>query len=126
MVAPTLVDERIDAGRRLIEQLDAHDFKVDSALWLFLSEPAEWRLLIASELVDTIGPRRTYEALQRTLNESQIPLALKEISLVKPEDGLVRDLRSAITTGPGMPSIRFSGNTINGTFIEGALIYRLR
>jgi hypothetical protein len=48
-----------------------------------------------------------------------------EMSLVKREDFIVTLLKKALKTDPGISRIRFTGNVINGTLIEDALIYRL-
>jgi hypothetical protein len=44
---------------------------------------------------------------------------------VKDNDPLVLLLRKAIVTGPGISGIRFTSNSVNGTFIDDAYIYRL-
>ena len=50
---------------------------------------------------------------------------LDEIGLLDQNAELVKLLRIAIHTGPGIGRIRFSKNVINGHFIEDALIYRV-
>jgi hypothetical protein len=52
-------------------------------------------------------------------------LSLQNISLVSPNDDLVKLLKAAIKTGPGVSNIRFTGNVINNVFIEDAYIYRV-
>jgi hypothetical protein len=47
------------------------------------------------------------------------------VSIAKKDDPLLKLLRIAIKTGPGISNIRFSRNTINGVIIEDAYIYRL-
>jgi hypothetical protein len=44
---------------------------------------------------------------------------------VKDNDPIVVLLRKAISTGPGIAGVRFTNNSVNGTFIDDAYIYRL-
>ena len=64
-----LVDEMIGAGRKLIEALDESPFKVTAAMWFYLSENDEWRLIIASPYIDKEGPRKSYEFIQDQLDK---------------------------------------------------------
>lgn len=134
MVAKTLVDSDIRAGRRLIEKLDAH-MDVRAALWLYLPEAERWRLVVATPKVDAEGPRATYAAVQEVIDaiqkesaeessEQKLP-ALWDITVVSPSDKTIQLLASAVKTGDQLQAIRFTGNAINGVFIEDALIYRM-
>lgn len=122
----TLVDENIDEGRRLIEGLDREGFRVDAAMWFYLTDTSEWRLFIASPIVDQEGPKKAYGFIQSVLGKlsptSQI--SLKDISAISPNHNLIRLLKIAIRTGPGISGIRFTKNVINNTLIEDAYIYR--
>ena len=66
MAAAPLVGAQIDAGKRVMVVLDRERFRVDAALSFYYPEPAEWRLLIASPLVDRFGPMSTYQRLHAT------------------------------------------------------------
>jgi hypothetical protein len=73
------------------------------------------------------GPRDVYEKIQHAINQlgekaSAVPLSV--VGLLDANDDLVRLLKVAIGTGPGVNRIRFSKNVINGHFIDDALIYR--
>ncbi|NIV68021.1 hypothetical protein GWN43_04130 [Candidatus Bathyarchaeota archaeon] len=50
---------------------------------------------------------------------------MRQISVISTEHDLVKLLRAAIHTGPGISGIRFTGNVINGVFIDDAYIYRM-
>ena len=122
-----LVDKDIGEGRSLIEALDRSSFNVVGALWFYYSNLGEWRLLIASPLVDISGQRSCYQAIQSVIADMPqgFEISLERISVLSPRDRLIQLLRIAIRTGTGLSTIRFTGNTINGVFIEDALIYRL-
>lgn len=129
LVRPEVEDESklINAGRRLIESLDRSDFEVIAALWLYLSEPDEWRLIIASPTEHEKGPRKAYIAIQSVLNTSLPPIEipLQNISVVSPDDNLIRTLQGLISTGSGISGIRFKQCSFNNLFIEDAYIYRV-
>src|SRR5438105_11407843 len=75
----------IDAGARLLELLRGAGFPVTAALWRYLPEPAEWRLFIASSVVDEAGPRKVYERIQQVLRSPdgrEVGLGLSDTSVV--------------------------------------------
>jgi hypothetical protein len=120
-----LVREQIDYGKRLIACLDKSKFTLVGALWLYYPNSDEWKLLFISPLVDLLGPKRCYDIVIEVLEDLGITLeVLNEISLLSPKDSLFQLLRRAIRA-EGISEIRFAKNTINNTFIEDALIYRL-
>lgn len=122
-----LVEKDIQEGKRLIEALDKADFQAEAAMWFYLTDSDEWRLLIASPFVEKNGPKKAYSFIQSVLAQlspsSEIPL--KDISVLSPKDQLISLLRTAIRTGPGISGIRFTRNVINNRLIEDAYIYRI-
>ena len=127
MVVTELNQQLIDAGERLTRQLDKSN-NVTASLWFYQSDSAAWRLLIACPALEGLGPKKGYSAIQRALKRNvgpAIKLSLDEIALIPETHPLLGLLRTAIHTGEGISSIRFSRNTINGYFIEDAYIYRV-
>jgi hypothetical protein len=127
MDKPTLVDADIKAGEALLSKLDEIEFDVKAALWFYVQDSEEWRLIIASPIVDKDGPKKAYEKVQLQLQglNGRYELSLRNISLVSPGDKLIKALESVIRTGKSISHIRFTRNVINGLFIEDAYIYRL-
>jgi hypothetical protein len=129
MVAAALVDSKIDAGRQLVELLDRSEFRVDAALWLLREESGSWRLVLATPLFDVIGSRETYRRLQQVLRDEspeQAPaFGINEIQVLSPKDDLIRLFKTAVRTGSTLSGFRFTGNTINGVYIDDAYVYRL-
>jgi hypothetical protein len=121
-----LVDEQIDDGKKLIEVLDRSKFNLVGALWFYYSESDAWKLLLVSPLVDILGPKRSYDVLFQILQDLHLPIELfLQIQVLSPKENLYTLLRRAVRTGNTISTIRFSRNTINNTYIEDALIYRL-
>ena len=131
MVKPTLVDADMKAGEALLSKLDEIKFDVRAAFWFYMPDSEEWRLIFASPAVDKKGPKEAYEKVQSQLPElkeefeQDYELSLQNISVISPNDDLVKLLKTAIKTGPGVSHIRFARNVINNVFIEDAYIYRV-
>lgn len=127
MVKEQLTSAMIDAGAELTTKLDEIGLPVTAAFWLFVPELNEWRLQFASPDVSTRGPREVYEKIRLAIDQlgakaAAVPLSI--IAVLDADADLVRLLKQAIRTGPGVSRIRFSRNVINGHFIDDALIYR--
>lgn len=127
VVKEQLTADMVEAGAALTEKLDESGLPIVTALWLFLPEINEWRLLFASPDVATKGPRDVYGRIHKVLRQlggtaSVLPFSV--ISLMDTEDELVRLLKLGAGTGPGINRVRFSKNVINGHYITDALIYR--
>ena len=123
----TLVDADMKAGKDLLNILDDTKFKVKAALWLYMPEPEEWRLILACPIVDEEGPKKAYETVQSQLQglNQRDRLSLQDISLVSPGDKLIKALKLVFKLDKAISPIRFTRNVINGIFIEDAYIYRL-
>jgi len=127
MAKSILVKELIIAGSELVKLLDAKRVDVKAALWFYRTETDNWRLLIVVPDAETRGPRAVYERLYEVFTqnrESLEPLTFEDIAVQGPNEPLPRLIRSALSTGPGIAEIRFTGNRIDNTYIEDALIYR--
>jgi hypothetical protein len=127
-VAKTLlVEKEIEVGKKLIEELDKTNFSVRAALWFYLADSDEWRLLIASPYVEKEGPKKSYNFIQSVLAKLSTPseVSLRNISAVPPSYDLIKLIRRAIRVGPGISGIWFTGNVINNVLIDDAYIYRI-
>ena len=127
MVKDTLNSDMIDAGRALIEKLTNQNLQLTAALWFYFADPNIWRLILASQIVKTKGPRAMYEKVQSVIRaaSNEFPsLELSDITVVSPDDNLIIQFKSAIQI-VGISGVRFSNNTINGRVIEDAYIYKM-
>ena len=87
-----------------------------------------WKMMVISPLVKTDGPRSFYKRIleaNKKADESESIISLNDIKVADTSNPLINVLRTAISTGSGIAGIRFSKNTINGTFIEDSYIYRI-
>lgn len=128
VVKEQLNEEMIEAGARLTAKLDEMGLPIAAAMWSFLSEINEWRLLFASPELSTAGPRDVYKKIEETrqaLGKDAEAVPLSVIGLIDVDHQLVQLFRTVVKTGSGVARLRFSRNVINGHFIEDVLAYRI-
>lgn len=128
MVAATLDQERIDAGRALIALMRAEYQDPHAVFWLYDAESLGWRLMIADPQVTKGGPLEAYQNIQQLLaklpEEHQESLRLPDISLMPPKNPLVELMKESAMLRPGTRPIRLSGAVVDGRLIESAYVYR--
>jgi|GEM_PF-525830 len=128
MVAKTLTKKMILSGAALVAMLDKRGLAPDAALWLYLPDIGEWKLVLAEVKLSRQGPRIFYKLIQDTISEGgpQLrELSLDSIALAVPDAPIIGLLSSVVDTGRGISGIRFRNNVVNGTVVEDAYIYRL-
>ena len=128
MVARTLVDRDIEAGRLLIEALDRENVPVSAALWFYDREEDGYRLFLATSVYDDQGPLEAYGVVHDFLDklpEDKRP-DLVDINIVSPMDETVVAIRTAVKTPPppDISGIRFSRNYVKDVYVDDAWIYR--
>ncbi|MBZ5724744.1 MAG: hypothetical protein LAP87_07075 [Acidobacteriia bacterium] len=52
-----LVNVELERGAELLDVLDRAHLKVNVALWAYLSEYEDWRLVVSARQFDALGPR---------------------------------------------------------------------
>ena len=120
-----LTEQMVESGANLIRSLDKSGVKVTNAFWSYFSEIDDWKLIIS--MPEKKEQRSAYEAIQKSIHskEFSVNLTIDQISTIKPQAPIIKLLKSAITTGPGISNIRFSQNVVNGQLIEDVHIYRI-
>lgn len=127
LVTEALSEQMMAAGAKLVERLEDGNSSVKSAFWLFFPEEKLWKLIIASPLVSSEGPRSFYkriDAANQKAEGKEPVISLNDIRVTGIEHDVVQLLRVAVATGAGISGIRYSRNTINGHFIDDAYIYK--
>jgi hypothetical protein len=127
VVKEQLTDEMIEAGAQLTQKLDDQGLPIAVAMWFFMSDINEWRLLFASPKLSATGPREVYKQIEearKALGAQAERVPLSVIGLMDTNHQLVQLLQSLLHVGPGVSRVRFSKNVLNGHFIDDALIYR--
>jgi hypothetical protein len=142
MVKATLVEQDLADGRRFLDALKepteftigrrrlsvvgASHFRVKAAFWWYLPDSLEWRLVIATPLVDEKGPLAAYKDIQKVLIwHPDLNLSLQNISVLSPKDERVKAFNKALKIAPNTVGVRFTRSALNGTYVEDAYVYRL-
>jgi hypothetical protein len=125
LVSAQLTSEMLRAGEDLVLELDRRKFAMKAALWLYMEEPDEWRLVIATPHRRSMGLLPAYKWLQELMSEIETPIDLSSVALVDTKDSLVKGLSKFLRARSGAAGVRLSHSIINGRFVEDAYIYRL-
>jgi hypothetical protein len=122
-----LTDADVEFGKRLWHELDAsRQFPVRGMLWLLESE---WRLVIASEIVDKMGPRDAYRKLAEIVPPDPVDSAqLLKVELISPKNPLYEALRAMFAHTPPsrIEGARLASSQVGGRYIEDAYFYGVR
>ena len=92
-------------------------------LWLL---EGEWHLVIASEIVDKLGPRDAYRKLTEIVPPAPADSGqLLRIELISPKNPLYEALRSMFAQTPSfrVEGTRLASSQIGGMYIEDAYFY---
>lgn len=127
-VAETLSQQMIEAGGKLIKRLDEAGSRVTAAFWFYAPEEAMWKLIIASPLVKSEGPRAYYKIVNsanKRASQDENIISLHNISVSTEMHPLIQALKPIISTDDTVCGIRISKSVMKGFFIEDSYIYRM-
>ncbi len=129
MVTETLVEDLIQSGQLLVDELPKRGFEVSAALWLKRSEDGKWYFYIVSPIVETDGIVEAYKRLHplvRGMPEpmSIDPLKIKLIGTSSPIGKDVVGIYRRLATKSHSP-ITWGGTQLGNASIEQALLYPL-
>jgi len=118
----------IEFGRKLWKSLrETRSFPIAGIFWLFEPESGEWNLLVATPLVDQVGPRDAYAELATVTR--QIPAEdaqLLRIELISPQNVLYQALRTVFGQTASVEGSRLGNTQVGGMYIDDAYLYEIR
>lgn len=120
-----LSEKQITDGRSFIQALDGAGIVSSAALWLWRSSENAWRYVLSSPLVEKGADMPVKIAAVLATMPADFAVDRNNLMLFEVQDPTIQTLHKAIQTGPGITSMRMSGNVINGVRIEDAYVYRL-
>ncbi len=128
MYAEALTAPDIEFGKELWGVLrGGKTFPVNGALWLFQSESSEWHLLIATQRVDEVGPRKAYEELAEVTKRIPADSAqLLRIELISPRLPFYQALRTVFGKTKSVEGARLGNTQVGGMYINDAYLYEIR
>lgn len=121
-----LVNIDLEAGSEILRILDNADLKVAVALWVYLPEYGDWRIVFSSRKFDVAGPLDGYGLLHDALNAAGFPLERTPSVMILPmDDPFIRALRRSFGKTKSVEGMRLGGQMIGDRFVEGAFAYRV-
>jgi len=120
----TLLEQKIDDGRRFVERFAIDGNPIQAAFWVNAAEEDLWFLYVATELYDRVGPAATYRAVHaslRKLGESWI--SSSEIKVISPSNPIAVDVLAVMARHHGRLGTWYGGRTLGSMSVEQTFIY---
>jgi hypothetical protein len=125
MDSTTLVEGKINNGRRLVEALDSRGLRLPVALWMNLDENG-WTLVLGVQNLEQENRKILLRRIYQVIRDINSPLSLTDVELVDNRSQRMNMLRMMLTTtGSQITEIPFFGNFINGQKFPDSVIYRI-
>lgn len=123
----TLTTSDLEFGKHLVKALEEKRFPFSGVLWIYEEQADDWKLIIATDLVDKKGSRDTY--LQLSSVTAKIPASdfqLMRLTVVSPKIPLYQALRSVFGTGKSVEGARLTQTVVSNILISDAYLYVVR
>ena len=126
MAATSLRKHLIDAGAKLLAALDDAGLQAQGAAWVFDHGLGDWRYVIVTSLVDTMGRSKVYRQLLTVIRKLDTPkdLTVADIHLVSPGAHLFKAIARIVNVDiPGGGFATFQNCAISDAKFD-AVIFR--
>jgi hypothetical protein len=121
-----LVNIELERGAKIVEALDQAKLKLDVAVWAFLEEFRDWRLVIASRELDKLGSG-AYGTVLDALREAGISVEERPSMLIlRMSDRTIKDLRRLFGKAKSVEGMRLGGQLFGDRFFIEGFAYRIR
>jgi hypothetical protein len=122
----SMVSLDIERGAKIFDSLLGARVKVNVALWMYLSEYEDWRLVLSARQFDKLGLRAAYGLIHDALDGAGFtPERTPPIMILLMADPLIRELRRLFGKTKSVEGMRLGGQMIGGRFVEDAYVYRI-
>jgi hypothetical protein len=110
----------------LLAALDRAKLKVSLALWMFLSEYEDWRLVVSARQFDALDLREAYGLLNDTLAVAGFtPEKTPPILILPMADPSIKELRRLFGKAKSVEGMRLGGQMIGDRYVQDAFVYRI-
>jgi hypothetical protein len=121
-----LVGFEVEKGSRILQLLDEAALQVKVALWAFLGEYEEWRLVLSSSKFDGGSLRDAYGLLHKALDGAGFPLEqTPTVVILRTSDPFIKALRKIFGKAKGVEGMRLGSQTIGNRYLDDAYAYRI-
>ena len=116
MAKTILVGPDIEKGARILRILDDAGLRVTVALWAFLPDYEDWRLILSGRKFDAASLKGGYELFHDTLDAAGFSLEETPIvGIFRSSDSFIRSLRKLGKT-KSADGMRLGGRNLRGSF----------
>jgi hypothetical protein len=120
----TLVERRIDDGRKLIELLTQKDIDVVAAAWVLTSEDGNWFLYVATEEVDKSGQATAYAKVYNVLRSmADTCISTSDVKLVGKKNSITNDILSFQRQLTDIPFAQYRDRLLGNIGVEEVYVY---
>ena len=121
-----LVGFEVDRGTKILDILDASGLRVKVAMWAFLGEYDEWRLVLSSPEFDDGTLQDAYGLLHKALDAAHFPLEITPtVVIMRSSDPFIKSLRKIFGKAKTVEGMRLGGQTLGNRYLEDAYVYRI-
>ena len=121
-----LVSVDIERGRKVIEILDRAKLQPAVALWAYLPEYEDWRLVLSARHFDSPDPRGAYRRLYQLLEDGGLtPDRTPPLMILPTADPFVKELRRVFGKAKSVDGMRLGGQMIGPRFVDDAYVYTI-
>jgi hypothetical protein len=125
----TLVENRINYGRLLVEELPQRGFPVAAGFWLKPTVDGKWRFYLVSSAVDAEGLTEAYGQLHPVVRAMPQPFWIDplEIKLIGPSNPIARDAIAYLSSAsaPRLAPVPWGGTRLGDVIVDEAYLYPL-
>jgi hypothetical protein len=123
----TLLSFDIESGNKVIDALDRDDKTPDVALWAKIPDYEDWRLLLASDLLDQTSPLEGYVEINAAMKKAGISFRTRPSILLRSMDNpMILALQNLFATAKDTYGMRLGGQKFGDKYMEDAFVYRIR
>lgn len=121
-----MVSIDISRGAELIDALELAKLKISVALWAYLSEYEDWRLVVSARQFDSLDLREAYRLVHDSIAvKGFTPERTPPIMILPMTDPFIRELRRVFGKTKSAEGMRLGGQMIGDRFVEDAYVYRI-
>lgn len=126
MAKTILVGPDIENGAKILQILDDAGLRVNIALWAFLPDYEDWRLIFSGRKFDAAGLKGAYGLFHDTLDAAGFSLEdTPTVGIFPSSDAFIRSLRKVVGKTKSVNGVRLGGRTFGDHFVEDAYAYRI-
>lgn len=121
-----LVGIEVETGSKILKILDDAGLQVKVALWAFLAEYEDWRIVMSSRKFDIADLAKAYGLLHDALDAAGFTLEeTPPVVILHASDPFIRALRKIYGKAKRVEGMRIYGQRLGDRFVEDGYAYRI-